>query len=160
MILYKQLLLPCPDTSFERDIQTTNGPPSAYQRYVVEQVKSKKESALKGDLVNRLGVIGWMKSCQGSLLLAETFPLSSLSVLCGSTPTHPFPPSTITFRGERSWCRCAEMRCVLVIPSRLYGHVPQTADHRVASPAAAAHVYAMAFAGLTCASVGGESTPF
>jgi hypothetical protein len=102
LILYKRLLLPCPDTSFRRDTQTTNGPQSAYQRYVVEQVKSKKESALKGDLVNRLGVIGWMKSCQGSLLLAETFPLSSLSVLCGSTFMHPFPPSTISFRGERS----------------------------------------------------------
>jgi hypothetical protein len=101
MIMYKQLLLPCPDTSLQRDSQRTNGPPSAYQRYVVEQVKSKKECALKVDLVNRPAAIGWIKSCQGSLLVAENIPLSSLSVLCGSTSMHPFPPLDDLPRGER-----------------------------------------------------------
>jgi hypothetical protein len=98
-VQYKQLLLPCPDMSLQRDSQRTNRPPSAYQRYVVEQVKSKKDSALKSDLFNRPAVIGWLKSCQGSLLLAANIPpipLSCLSVLCGSTFEHPFPPLTIS----------------------------------------------------------------
>jgi hypothetical protein len=73
MIMHKQLLLPCPDMSLQRDIQGTNGPPSAYQQSIVEQVKSKKESALKDDLVNRPAVIGWIKSCQGLCFLPRIF---------------------------------------------------------------------------------------
>ena len=152
VVLYKQLLLPCPDMGFRRDVQRTNGPPSAYQRYVVEQVKSKKEYALKGDLFNRPAVIGWMKSRQGSLLLV---PLSSLSVLGGSTSKAPVPTPRRSVSEEKEADVAAQDAFCLVIRSCLYGHVPRMLTIVFASPPAAASVYAMAFAGLACAFVGG-----